>query len=78
MDAVGAVGRCLVFATPNAHVTGETGQPPGRLRLERLLEPGLPPRVRLRGAVWGDRGRDRGLHFRRLRGIHLDVHDRKS
>jgi hypothetical protein len=48
VDAVGTIGRCLVFATPDAHVTGETGGRLQRLRLESLFDSGLPPRIRLR------------------------------
>jgi hypothetical protein len=79
MDAVGTVGRCLVFATPDAHVTGETGKWPRRLRLECLLDPCLPPRIRRRGPVGGgDRGSDRGFHLGGLHGDQLDVHGPKS
>jgi hypothetical protein len=75
MNAVGAVGRCLVFATPDAHVTGGTAQPPRRLRLERLVDSGLPPGIRPCGPAWGERRRDRCLHFRGLCWGQLDVHE---
>jgi hypothetical protein len=75
MNAVGAVGRCLVFAAPDAHVKGETGQPPRRLRLERLVETGLPPGIRLRGPAGRQGRRDRGLHRGHLGGNELDIHE---
>jgi hypothetical protein len=78
VNAVRTVGSCLVFATPNAHVTDETGQPPGRLRLEGLVDPGLPPGIRLDGADRGERGGNRSLDLRCLRRGQLDVHGPKS
>jgi hypothetical protein len=77
VDAVGAVGGCLVFATPDAHVTGETAEAPRRLRVERLVDPRLPPGIRLRGPAGGEHRRDRGLHFRRLAGDQLELHESK-
>ena len=75
MDAVGAVGRCLVFATPDAHVPGETSKRRLWLRLERLVDSGLPPGIRGRGLVVGHDRRDRRLHFRGLCWDQLDVHE---
>jgi hypothetical protein len=78
VDAVGTVGMSLVFTTPNAHITGETGKWPRRLRLECLVDSGLPPRIRRRGLVGSDSGRDRSLHLDGLCGDQLDVHGGKS
>jgi hypothetical protein len=74
VDAVRTVRRCFPLATPDAHVTGETGKRPTRLRLERLVDTGLPPRIRNLRSVGGDDRCDRVVHFRLLRGGELDVH----
>ena len=78
MNAVGAVGRCLVFATPDAHVTGETLVTVPRLRLERVFEAGLPPRIGWRRRRGGHDRSDRRTYFRGLHWGQLDVHVRKS
>jgi len=63
-----------VFATPDAHDTGGTLVPRVWLRAQRVLEPGFPPRIRLRrGALVEDLG-DRSLDLGRLLGAQIDVH----
>ena len=64
-----------MFVTTDAHVSGETGGRPGRLRPERLVDPSLPPGIRSRGVAGGDGRRDRSLDFRGLYWGQLDVHE---
>lgn len=81
MDAVGTVGRCFVFAAPDAHDTGATFRPGVRLLLQVLLDSRLPPRVGLRvgvGERLGERAPDlvglwrKGvqIHSKRVRAAH--------
>ena len=64
-----------MFATPDAHDTGGTVEPPGRLRLERLVDPRLPPGIRCLYCLRAQGGGDRGRDFRRLQRGQLEVHD---
>ena len=64
-----------MFATPDAHVTGGTVEPPGRLRLERLVDPRLPPGIRRLSRLRAQGGGDSGLDFRRLQRGQLEIHE---
>jgi hypothetical protein len=63
-----------MFATADAHVTGETANRPGRLRLERVVDPGLPPGIGRRGLAGGHDRRDRRRDCRGLGRGQFDVH----
>jgi len=78
VDAVGPVGSCLMFATPDAHLTGGTDGRLLRIRLEGLFDSRLPPRIGLGRPVGGQRRRDRRFHLGGLRGDQLDVHGGRS
>jgi hypothetical protein len=75
MNAVRPVGRSLLFAAPNAHVTGGTVEQPRWLRVERVVDPGLPPGIGTGSLGRNESRRDRGLHFRRLCWDQLEFHD---
>ena len=67
-----------MFATADAHVTGGTADRPPRLRLERVVDAGLPPRIGPWRHGGGYDGNDRRRDFRDLDWRQLDVHVRKS
>jgi hypothetical protein len=62
-----------VFATPDAHVTGETDTSAVGLLGECLLDPALPPRIGLARGL-DERVRNRFHHRFGLRRTCLDIH----
>src|SRR5436309_15323551 len=73
MHAIGAVGRSLVFSTPNTHIAGETSRRRGWLRPQRVLKALQPPGIWLRRLLLEEAG-DRGLDLRFLGRNQLDRH----
>ena len=76
MDAVRPSGRDLVLTAADAHDTGATRHPGGRLLPDGFLDPRLPPWIRGR-IVAGKDVRDGRGHFGRLRRIRLRIHAKR-